>query len=611
MTTLWELEADPGALRAAASDWGSMSTAWSNATDKLSAASKNALTTWEGQSAQSFDNHRLDLQQSLDAASDASQKCQQVLLDAASVVTTSQGRLDQSWASVKHIRHSAGSGGVSFYPKTPQEKVLVSEAVSTANEERHALDAELSRLAGEFQTYQGAWAQLTAQWEAVAEGSTQPITLPKGASGGVGIIIDGDEAVFNAGDGNDQIIVTIDPETGDQIISHRTIHWSNVTNSRYFVDEPSYRIPAGAHLTIRGGGGNDEIVLPTESDIRFRVIGGSGDDRLVGTSASDDLYGMRGDDALVGGAADDYASGGAGADYLDGQSGNDRLFGGRGNDTLYGGDGNDRISAGSGHDYLEGGEGNDTLVGASGNDILSGGRGDDRMFGGSGDDQFFGGLGKDQAVGGDGDDTSRDDLLGANSDVEQSVTIEIPDNTSWIKIEGSDEFVARVKADLDFLNQTESGRALLENLKENHDNSGFLGFGKETLTIREYSTEVFWAENSTASGRNQSVVSYLPSMDDFRGGPPVTVLQHEMGHVYDYLNDTFRSEDYVGDDAVDAAPNSEGKHLRVGERQAAGLPIDHDNDPTTPEIIDPDHPLEYTENGLREELKLPKRQHYK
>jgi hypothetical protein len=46
------------------------------------------------------------------------------------------------------------------------------------------------------------------------------------------------------------------------------------------------------------------------------------------------------------------------------------------------------------------------------------------------------------------------------------------------------------------------------------------------------------------------------------------------------------------------------------ERAAAGLPIDHDDNPATADRIDPDHPYELTENGLREELGVPHRPRY-
>lgn len=111
-------------------------------------------------------------------------------------------------------------------------------------------------------------------------------------------------------------------------------------------------------------------------------------------------------------------------------------------------------------------------------------------------------------------------------------------------------------------------------------------------------------DNSTAStdGTN-SVINYNSRLDDFRGAPPAVVLYHEFAYVYDYMNDTFDSTPYTGDDPTDQG-------IRQGERQATGLPIDHDNDPSTTEVIDPEHAIGLTENGLRDEMGLPNRDHY-
>ncbi len=51
---------------------------------------------------------------------------------------------------------------------------------------------------------------------------------------------------------------------------------------------------------------------------------------------------------------------------------------------------------------------------------------------------------------------------------------------------------------------------------------------------------------------------------------------------------------------------------RLLELQAAGIYIDHDNDPTTPDQLPNEaaHPFELTENGIREELGLPNRDVY-
>ena len=110
-------------------------------------------------------------------------------------------------------------------------------------------------------------------------------------------------------------------------------------------------------------------------------------------------------------------------------------------------------------------------------------------------------------------------------------------------------------------------------------------------------------------GHGNFVINYNVALDhlDIPGGrldgPPVAVLYHELAHIYDYVNDTSAPDAYEGDDILNHGTDND-------ERQAAGLPIDHDNDPSTPEKIDPDHPLEYTENGLREEMGAPHRDHY-
>jgi hypothetical protein len=47
------------------------------------------------------------------------------------------------------------------------------------------------------------------------------------------------------------------------------------------------------------------------------------------------------------------------------------------------------------------------------------------------------------------------------------------------------------------------------------------------------------------------------------------------------------------------------------ERVAVGVPLDHDNDPRTPEQLDnANHPYALTENGIREEMNLQLRRSY-
>lgn len=84
---------------------------------------------------------------------------------------------------------------------------------------------------------------------------------------------------------------------------------------------------------------------------------------------------------------------------------------------------------------------------------------------------------------------------------------------------------------------------------------------------------------------------------------------HELAHSWDTSHGSDRGGDYEGTDPVDNPPGY--RRIANTERQATGLPIDHDGDPDTPEIVDPDHPIAYTENGLRRDLGLERRDYYR
>lgn len=84
------------------------------------------------------------------------------------------------------------------------------------------------------------------------------------------------------------------------------------------------------------------------------ITGGAGDDQLRADGAGDVLQGLAGNDALFGGAGDDTLNGGLGNDSLNGGPGTDWLTGGGGADTLTGGHGADTFHAfaGSGVDIV-------------------------------------------------------------------------------------------------------------------------------------------------------------------------------------------------------------------------------------------------------------------
>jgi RTX calcium-binding nonapeptide repeat (4 copies) len=172
-------------------------------------------------------------------------------------------------------------------------------------------------------------------------------------------------------------------------------------------------ISAGGALQIVATGlaANETLIFDgsAETDGRFTIFGGSGNDQLIGSTGSDTLSGGAGADQLTGGAGDDVyyvdgadtvieaADGGYDAVYVassfvlgaasyvellgtaDGQltgsinlTGNgyaNTIVGNNGINMLFGLGGNDNLSGLSGDDVLDGGEGADVLDGGGGNDI--------------------------------------------------------------------------------------------------------------------------------------------------------------------------------------------------------------------------------------------------
>jgi hypothetical protein len=415
--------------------------------------------------------------------------------------------------------------------------------------------------------------------------------------------IDERDVVIATGDGHDRVTVSIDATTGEWVV---------------VVNGVLTRYRSGGSLTIRTGDGGDEVVVAAGTPLHVTIFGGPGDDVLRGGDGDDALYGEGGADRVHGGSGDDRIWGGDGRDYIDAGPGHDTVLGGRGNDTVYGLDGDDNLAGGPGNDYLEGGRGDDTIEGGRGNDALSGGPGDDTLLGGVSHDRLYAGPGRDTVDGGDGEDGAF--LQGEDSvaAVERVVMVELRTVGNFIRIEGSAAFVDRVRADLDLLRGSPRGQALLAALEEHHRASrsrwadvplaSRLAAPGDTVVIREHVSTSREEDNSFAHrdaaqrtpGR-QMLIEYQVDLHDVDDGPPVTVLYHELAHVYDFAHDTTADGIHSGLDN----PGAENS-----ERVAMGLPIDHDGNPRTPRQLDPRHPYDYTENALRGEIGAPRSPKY-
>lgn len=404
------------------------------------------------------------------------------------------------------------------------------------------------------------------------------------------------------------------------------------------------------NLVIRAGDGNDEITVDKNVTVKLVLEGGNGNDRIRGGSGNDTIRGGDGRDKIEAGAGDDDVDGGAGDDYINGSTGNDKLAGGADNDVIYGGDGNDAIRGNEGNDYLEGSKGDDTLEGEAGRDILSGGIGNDKLKGGDDDDTFYAGQGKDNIEGGKGNNkvyAQADDTVQASDDkngIKNTVVIvELKNNPGGLSVSidpnASPEFRERIEADLEMLRSSPNGRKMLEGFDQAYSDSrsnlaGVPVIGKlfsqgVKVEIQEISDDNAYAdwENRTKPGKpqpffdpltnkrgtpNNVTISMNPSLmlettnsdKSVTEFPPSVVLFHEMAHGYDMTHGTLRNDVYNGSATAD-------RGIRDSERVAVGLPIDGDKNAKTPEARDDaNHPYELTENGLRDEMGLPRRPEY-
>jgi Ca2+-binding RTX toxin-like protein len=373
------------------------------------------------------------------------------------------------------------------------------------------------------------------------------------------------------------------------------------------------RIADGQELTIRTGGGDDVIEVASNVTVNIVAEGGEGEDTI-------DIAGS-GDNRIDGGADDDTITlSGSGRNDVFGGSGNDRIQGGSGVDVIYGGDGDDQIDGGAGRNYLEGGAGADTIRSRGTGDMVSGGLGNDVLHAATGASAIYAGAGRDTIEGAGNATTVYSevaDVVNAATGARPTViNVEIdPQAGSSVTVQGSDAFVQRVQADIEFLRGSPNGQRMLAEFDQTAQARG------NSVTIKELSNEqngfampaadgVTWADVQITNGRAgpgvETDIRYNPSfhMDAFPA--PVVVLYHEMSHAYNFVNGTLQPGNYNGPDVAD-------RGISNSERQAVGLettaaPFDFDGDPATPPTTaNPDH---LTENGLRGELGLPDRPSY-
>lgn len=609
----WTLDSDPGAVSNAARDWRALGSAMDGVAADLDGAAGRVSAEWHGSAHDSYQAHRQTVSADLGRLASAADTVAGSVAEMASELSAAEEQLASGWARASGICPAVRAVGVvMFLTRTPEEQQQVQDLAETASQIRVALDRRLSELAAQLSEPSATLAGIGSR--RAGAGAGDPSWAPPGSAAAAdpGLTVirgDGQTLVLTGDDGPTKVVISDSPVPGMVRISSggRTVD-----------------VPAGQPLSVNTGDSDDVVTISGTAAGPTQLVTGDGDDEVRSVSPVPlGVLAGSGDDNVRSGSGRDRVSGGTGRDYLQGNGGGDALYGGAGNDTAYGLDGDDTVGGGTGEDYLEGGTGADYLAAGDGGGVLSGGRGDDRLQGGAGDDVAYAGSGRDAISGGGGTDTAytqREDTVG---DTENRTDVPLEGSPgSYIDVEGSPEFESRVQADLEMLRSSPTGRDMLDDLQAAHEDSkapaadwpvlGEVAYQGDPLTI----TESRNPDNSFASydsniiydGETHSV-QYSQSVDNIDGAPPSAVLYHELGHVWDYAHDTTVEGTYEGPGPDGPTDYDDG--VNNSERQAVGLPLDHDDDPNTPEAVDPDHPLRYTENGLRREFGWDPRTSYR
>lgn len=614
---VWDLDADTGWLLTARTRLTSFATALADAAATVRTTGDDLTEHWEGNRAESYLSYAPTLRTALHGASEEAGALQQVLADIDADVENAQNDLDSSFVRASGACSTALRlfGSVTFtWPDDEDQPPEIAVEQGKAQGIREELGRTLSGRASTLDSISQRAKDISDDWAGPADGIPN-WDYPTGVSYGIMQTTLGDTTTVTTGSGNDTIEVTVDPDTGETVLT--VTHY---TESQCVVEE--VRIPADQEVVINTGGGSDTITVPSGTDVNLRFSGGEGDDTVSAQGATGDIeaFGGEGADTLELGSGADVVHGGAGDDYVDSGGGDDQVFGGLGNDVLYGMDGEDVISGGEGNDYLEGATGDDRLFAGQGDDIVSGGFGDDTGHGGAGDDTMYAGSGTDSFTGGQGTDK----LTGEDHDTmdgEQRITIEIPSEehyTRWLEFEvdGSDAFKQRMLADLQMMASSETGQEMLEAQGRHYDESGFLGMGKDKVTIREFDEQNGYASPDgyvvTINPDYQGGINNTTDPNGWTGKPPIVVLFHELGHINQFRSQGGDADHWWDPDAINAE-GGRGDWIRdengqpLIERQNVGLEWDTD---VVPEGDGEDYDDDLTENGFRDELGIPRREWY-
>lgn len=443
---------------------------------------------------------------------------------------------------------------------------------------------------------------------------SQEFELSAQKNGDVGIAFT--EIVLETGNRTDTVKITSAPN--GKLLA--TVNGKPYTLE--LLNRPELGMVQPLHIKTRGG--NDSVVVAPEVTTPIRINLGDGNDYA---RAGGGLTQIRG------GSGDDFIFLGSGNGVVLGEDGNDVLVAGTGSGALYGGNGNDRLQALDGPPkrvvHMDGGNGDDFMISKHGHAVMHGGGGNNLIVN-QGSAVIYTGRGNN-TVRSYQDDTviyaKPSDNVTRTLNSRRFDVLPSDAGKTGYSVVGSTEFKQRVEDDLELLRMSPTGQQGLKKADElarknnapitinelnTRDDMNYSFNNKAIQQHLEHGGDVksltpselgFITEGQPGATADLGAINYNPSLMYSDTTSPIAGLYHEMSHAFNGATGTF----IPGATSLD--PN--GEHIEPDiERQAVGIPtaadpFDFDGDPTTPPTTTNPRPL--TENGLKQEMRLPLR----
>ncbi|MDQ6875208.1 MAG: hypothetical protein M3042_09145 [Actinomycetota bacterium] len=174
---LWELGADPAAIRAWAAGLQELGTSSDRAHELVTPVADQLYETWHGSAAGTWNEHRSALYADLGRTSAAAWGSSQRLLDVARTLEQGQRRLtDLRDTTCAGCPATAGGAAIEFHPADPSASDRVLEHVRQAEQIRAELADSLRGVPAALGEYHDAFDQIDSTW---AADTSKTFTKPK------------------------------------------------------------------------------------------------------------------------------------------------------------------------------------------------------------------------------------------------------------------------------------------------------------------------------------------------------------------------------------------------------------------------------------------------